>query len=167
MLRDAELDGELPQLVQVFEQHRVRDTDPGVGQAHGVAVQVDQAEAALGVGPAQEPGDRTVLARHHQVAQDLLPGLVGPDRRDDGGGHRQRADHPALDVLQAAPAVRGQPLGEPAQAGDHRVVRQLGGDGLQQAARRVAAEHLPLGVQRDFIAAHPRLNPCHGRAPPS
>ncbi len=166
-LGDAELDGELAQLVEVLEQDGVGYQDLAVGEADGVAVEVDQAEAALGVRAAQEAGDRAVRTGDHQVAQDGLPGLVRPHGGEHRGGHRQRAHHPALDVVLAAPLVRGQPLGELPELGDHRVVTELRRYGLERAARRVPADHLALSVECDAVPSRARLHPCHGRTPPT
>ncbi len=167
LLGDAEFDGELAQFVELVQQDRVGYPQLAAGEPDGVPVEVDQADAALGVGPAQEAGHLAVGPRDHEVAQDLAPRLVRPDGGDDGGGHRQRAHHPPLGGLQAAAPVGVQPVGELPESEHHRIVVQLRRDGFQLTARRIAADHLALLVEGDEIAARTRFNPRHGRSPPS
>lgn len=157
MLFDAEFGGELAQVVEVVEEHGVREPHFVRGDAHGVSVEVDHADAALGVGVPQEPGLAAV--RHHdEVAQDALPRGVRPYAGDEGGGDGQRPDHPALDVGDALALVAFQPFHELAQAHDHRVVGELRGYGFQPPARRVAAHHGAV-LEGDFVVAG--LDPTH------
>lgn len=88
-LLDAEFHGELPKLLQVVEEHGVREVDQCGRDADGVAVEVDQTESALGVGVPQEPGHLAVGPGDDEVAQGGLPGGVGPHLGDDGERHRQ------------------------------------------------------------------------------
>ncbi len=157
-LLDAELDGELPQLLQVFEKHGMRKADQVGSDAHRVPVEVDEAEAALGVGVPQEAGDLAVGAGDHEVVQGRTPGRVRPHPGEHGEGHGQRAHHPALHVAEALALVPLQPLGELPQS-DHRgVVRELGRNRLQPPSGGIAAHHLSV-VQGDLVV--PGRHPPH------
>lgn len=143
----------------------------GYGQPHRVAVEVDHAEAALGVGVPQEAGPGQVRAavlgerRHHQVPQRRLPGRVGPDPGDQGGRHRQRAHQPGVGLRQALPFVALQPLRELLEPHHLGVRAQLARHLLQRPPRGVTAHH-PRAVQRHGIAAR-RLDPAHSPVPSS
>lgn len=128
------------------------------GDADRVAVQVDEAETAVGIDIAQEPGDPTVRAGDHHVPQGRLPRRVGPDPNEHGRGDGQRTHHPLLDVGQALVFVPLQPLGQLPEPDDRRVVLQSGRDGLQPPALPVAADHLAR-LQGDFVVAC--RNPPH------
>jgi hypothetical protein len=116
-LLDGQLHRELPQLVKVVEQHRVRDGDGGVVEPAGFAVQVHDAEAAVVADSTEEPergvhAGTTVLADigDHRVLDGAPPGRVGPD----GGEHRRwnghGAEHPALDRRVAFGLVATEPV---------------------------------------------------------
>lgn len=108
-LFDAQFDGELAQVVEILEEYRVREADLLRRHPDGVAVEVDEADAALGVGVPQESGGPAV-GDHDQVAQHPAPGRVGPGAGHHGGRHGERADHPALDVGQAGTFVAVEPF---------------------------------------------------------
>ncbi|CAM5346622.1 hypothetical protein SBADM41S_04163 [Streptomyces badius] len=132
VLADFQFDRELPQFVQVLQQDGVGYMDDVGGDADRVAVHIDEAEAALGIDVAQEPGDPAVRAGDHHVPQGRLPRRVGPDPGEDGGGNGQRTHHPLLDVGQAPPLVPLQPLRQLPEADDRRIVLRLGRNGLQR-----------------------------------
>lgn len=136
----------------------MRETDEVGGDTDRVTVEVDEAEAALGVGVAQESRDLAVGTGDHEVAQDGPPGRVGPHPGEHGEGHGQRPHHPPLDVAQALAFVPLQPLDELPQP-DHRgIVRELGRHRFQPPSGGVAAHHLPL-VQGDLVV--PGRHPPH------
>ncbi|CAM5639642.1 hypothetical protein SCALM49S_04771 [Streptomyces californicus] len=141
VLAHLQLDGELPQFVEVLQQDGVRYVDDVRGDADRVAVQVDEAEAPVGVDVAQESGDSAVRSGDHHVPQGRLPRRIGPDPGEHGGGNGQRTHHPLLDVAQAAALVPVQPLGQLAETDDRRVLLHFARNGLPPPALPVAADH--------------------------
>ncbi len=116
-LLHVQLDRERPQLVEVVEQHRVRDGHGGTVEPAGLAVEVDDAEAAVIADSPEEPkrlihAGTTVVANagDDRVLEGATPGRIGPD----GGEHRRRnrhgAEHPALDRCVAFGLVAGEPV---------------------------------------------------------
>ena len=77
----------------------MRETDEVGGDTDRVTVEVDEAEAALGVGVAQESRDLAVGTGDHEVAQGGPPGRVGPHPGEHGEGHGQR--HPIWRTLHS------------------------------------------------------------------
>ncbi len=157
-LLHAEFDRELPQLLQVVEEHRMRQPDEVGGDADRVPVEVDEAETAVRVGVPEEPGDLAVGAGDDEVTQGGAPGRVRPHPGEDGQGDRQRAHHPPLHVGQALAFVPIEPLDELTQAHHGRVVRQFGRDRLEPSSGGVAAHHLAV-VQGDLVV--PGRHPPH------
>src|SRR5262249_44329561 len=83
-LPHAQVGGELAEVVEIVQAHRVRDGDTGRGQPYRLAVQVDHADTLHG-DVTQEAGllgpPAAVLVEHgdDQVGERGTPRLVGPD----------------------------------------------------------------------------------------
>lgn len=109
-LPHPQLDRELPQLIEIVEEYGMGHADHVRGNTDRVAVQLDEAETALGADIAQKPGHPTVHARDHRVPQGRLPRRIGPDPREHDRRHGQRtpstARHHSGTRVHAVPATR-------------------------------------------------------------